>query len=207
MPLQVSILALIEEVEPKSLSSEIKNSWDFGNRRLVEKTSHGDPKSGKLRSGSCGRRNVERWALSVERLTRFLYYRRPKRTAHWTFWDYPYLTSYSMGLEIPATLISLGLISGIISSAGRRYSKSSPEIHFAPNPAVLPVRKDGESKEVEYISIRTLLETRCKSLFTDFHPLWWLSKWVFSFLLNLTRINFSLQRPLTDDLLYDWRFH
>jgi hypothetical protein len=80
-------------------------------------------------------------------------------------------------LEVPATLIGLGiLIGGIFSVASRRYSSSSPEIHFAPNPAVFPVRMNEESKEVEYISIRTLLETRCKSLFTEFHPLWWLSK-------------------------------
>ena len=81
-----------------------------------------------------------------------------------------------MVLEVPAILISLGLIGGIFSAAGRRYSSSSPEIHFAPNPAVLPIRKDDESKEVEYISIRTLLETRCKGLFTEFRPLWWLPK-------------------------------
>ena len=87
------------------------------------------------------------------------------------------LSSYhSMGLEVPATLISIGLLG--FSAASRRFSSSSssPEIHFGPNPAALPVRKNKESKEVEYISIRTLLETRCKSLYTDFHPLWWLSK-------------------------------
>jgi hypothetical protein len=84
-----------------------------------------------------------------------------------------------MVLEVPATtlILSLGIIGGIFSVARRRYdSSSSPEIHFAPDPAVLPVRKNEESKEVEYVSIRTLLETRCKSLFTEFHPLWWLSK-------------------------------
>jgi len=80
-----------------------------------------------------------------------------------------------MGLQIPASLITLGIIGGIFSVASNYHSSSSPEIHFAPKPAILPVRKDKESNEIEYISIRTLLETRCKSLFTDFRPLWWLS--------------------------------
>ena len=83
---------------------------------------------------------------------------------------------HSMGFDVSATLISLGIIGGIFTIASRRYSSSSPKIHFAPNPAVLPVRKNEESKEVEYLSIRTLLETRCKSLFTEFRPLWWLSR-------------------------------
>lgn len=96
-------------------------------------------------------------------------------------------SSYSMGLQVPATLISLGIIGGILSVASRRYLNSTPEIHFAPNPAVLSVRKDEESKEVECISIRTLLETRCRSLFTDFRPLWWLPKWVFPSSTDLTR--------------------
>ncbi|KAF8798005.1 AB-hydrolase YheT [Phlegmacium glaucopus] len=79
-----------------------------------------------------------------------------------------------MGIEIPASLIGLGLLGGIFSVASNHYSNSSPEIHFASKPAILPVRKDKESNEVQYISIRTLLETRCKSLFSDFRPLWWL---------------------------------
>jgi uncharacterized protein len=81
-----------------------------------------------------------------------------------------------MGFEVPATLISLGIIGGIFSIARKHHSSLSPEIHFASNPAVLLVRKDKDPKEVEYVSIRTLLETRCKSLFTEFHSLWWLFK-------------------------------
>lgn len=80
-----------------------------------------------------------------------------------------------MGLEVPASLISLGLIGGIFTFASDYYSSSPPEIHFASDPAVLRVRKDKDSNEIEYVSIRTLLETRCKSLFTEFRPLWWLS--------------------------------
>jgi len=82
-----------------------------------------------------------------------------------------------MRFEVPAALISLGILFSVTSKRYYSSSKSSStEIHFAPNPAVLPVRKkDEESKEVEHISIRTLVETRCKSLFIEFRPMWWLS--------------------------------
>ena len=115
--------------------------------------------------------------------------RAERRDRTWTlFWSgrtrttlvyLSHFSSFAMGFEVPATLISLGIL---FSVARRLYSGSSTEIHFAPNPAVLPVRKNEESKETEYVSLRTLLETRCKSLFTEFRPLWWLSKWVFNFL-------------------------
>ena len=81
-----------------------------------------------------------------------------------------------MGLQVAASLISLGLLGGVFSLASNHYSSSLPDVQFAPKPAVLRVKKDKESNETEFISIRTLLETRCKSLFTEFRPLWWLSK-------------------------------
>ncbi|PPQ79112.1 hypothetical protein CVT24_012787 [Panaeolus cyanescens] len=50
--------------------------------------------------------------------------------------------------------------------------KSYPIIHFAEEPAELEVKtEDGSEK----LSLRTLIETRCQSLFTSFQPLWWMA--------------------------------
>lgn len=51
-----------------------------------------------------------------------------------------------------------------------------PEVHFADNPAQLDVLKGDDSNELERVSFKALLETRCKSLFTPFRPVWWLPK-------------------------------
>ncbi|RDB21060.1 hypothetical protein Hypma_011583 [Hypsizygus marmoreus] len=41
-------------------------------------------------------------------------------------------------------------------------------------PALVTVRKGNDSNETDEVSLRALVESRCKSLFTEFHPLWWL---------------------------------
>ncbi|KAF8163282.1 AB-hydrolase YheT [Crassisporium funariophilum] len=71
------------------------------------------------------------------------------------------------------SLIGLGIMGGFFSFASSRYTDTYPIVHFPSKPADIPVRKDN-SDEIEYVSIRSLLETRCKSLFTEFRPLWWL---------------------------------
>ena len=61
---------------------------------------------------------------------------------------------------------------------GRGPTDSHPLIHFPSKPSVLAVRKHRHSTDIEYISLQELVETRCKSLFTQFHPIWWLFKYV-----------------------------
>jgi hypothetical protein len=60
-----------------------------------------------------------------------------------------------------------------------------PIFHFPPKPAVIAVRKgqrnyDSDSNDggIEYKNLRELVESRCPSLFTEFHPLWYLFKCV-----------------------------
>lgn len=56
------------------------------------------------------------------------------------------------------------------------YSPVSPypEYAFGPTPTVVTARIN--DKETEQISIKTLLETKCPSLFSAFHPAWYLFK-------------------------------
>jgi hypothetical protein len=52
-----------------------------------------------------------------------------------------------------------------------------PDVHFnAKTSAQLDVLKRDDTDTLERVSFRTLLETRCKSLFTPFRPVWWLPK-------------------------------
>ncbi|KAJ3517143.1 hypothetical protein NLJ89_g687 [Agrocybe chaxingu] len=60
-------------------------------------------------------------------------------------------------------------------ASGLWQSDDMPEVHFPEKPALIAVKNGDKSDEVEHISLRTLLETRCKTLFTPFRPLWWLS--------------------------------
>jgi hypothetical protein len=55
---------------------------------------------------------------------------------------------------------------------------SPTTVHFASKPAVLTVKKTENPDQVEQLSLRELLESRCTSLFTGFSPLWWLPKCV-----------------------------
>ncbi|KAF9480144.1 AB-hydrolase YheT [Pholiota conissans] len=73
------------------------------------------------------------------------------------------------------SLAGLGALAFFITLATQMPVSKHPTIHFAAEPALLPVRKGKGSNEVEHISLRTLLETRCSSLFREFHELWWLS--------------------------------
>ncbi|KAF9564656.1 AB-hydrolase YheT [Agrocybe pediades] len=64
---------------------------------------------------------------------------------------------------------------GAFFSFGHRvYGDNLPIVHFADKPALLPVKKRDGSGEIEHLSIKELLETRCGTLFTGFKPLWWL---------------------------------
>ncbi|KAF9480145.1 AB-hydrolase YheT [Pholiota conissans] len=74
-------------------------------------------------------------------------------------------------------LISILIVTfmGSVYSLTSRISASGlPTIHFADKPAHLRVRRAKGSDEVDEISIKALLETKCPSLFSEFKPLWWL---------------------------------
>lgn len=49
---------------------------------------------------------------------------------------------------------------------------------FSLHPSLVPVRKDDSRDRVEYVSFKTLLETRCPSLFLGYRPLWWIAKYM-----------------------------
>lgn len=51
-------------------------------------------------------------------------------------------------------------------------------IHFSSKSARLRVRSDKNSDEVEHVSLQRLVETRCRSLFSPFKPVWWLRRYV-----------------------------
>ncbi|KAF8968131.1 AB-hydrolase YheT [Flammula alnicola] len=53
----------------------------------------------------------------------------------------------------------------------RRNTSRIPIVHFASNPALLQVNS---RNDVDHVSLKALVETRCKSLFSEFRPLWWL---------------------------------
>lgn len=76
------------------------------------------------------------------------------------------------------SVIGLDFISASFSTAvtSTGLTENSPSIHFSESskPSVLAVRKDRHSNDVEHISLQELVETRCKSLFTEFRPIWWL---------------------------------
>jgi uncharacterized protein len=60
----------------------------------------------------------------------------------------------------------------------KRYGITITLLHFPPQPAILAVRKQQGSEDVEYVSLQTLVESRCPSLFAAFRPAWWLFKYV-----------------------------
>lgn len=64
----------------------------------------------------------------------------------------------------------------VLSLTSKLSASGSPIIHFADKPATLRVKKSDGSHDVDELSIKTLLETRCPSLFSHFKPLWWLPK-------------------------------
>jgi hypothetical protein len=64
----------------------------------------------------------------------------------------------------------------MLSFTTKARSLDLPIVHFDSNPALLLVKKAEADDEVERVCIKTLLETRCPSLFTPFKPLWWLFK-------------------------------
>lgn len=66
----------------------------------------------------------------------------------------------------------------------------SSTIHFPAEPARLPIKNDKDSDETSYVCLRTLLETRCQSLFIPFKPLWWLFKYVSTLALRVERTKF-----------------
>jgi hypothetical protein len=82
------------------------------------------------------------------------------------------------------SVIGLSLMGAFFTISTSINADNSTTIHFSPKPAVVAVRKHDQGKdtgaddEIEHISLRNLLETRCKSLFTDFLPVWYLFKYV-----------------------------
>ncbi|KAF8894594.1 AB-hydrolase YheT [Infundibulicybe gibba] len=72
------------------------------------------------------------------------------------------------------SIVGLSFMGAFFTLATKVYPDNSPIVRFSPDPAIITVRKSADSDETEQVSIRTLVETRCKSLFTEFRPIWWL---------------------------------
>jgi hypothetical protein len=85
------------------------------------------------------------------------------------------------------SLISLSLTRAFFTISTSVRDDKSTLIHFSPKPAVVTIRKHCNRKEtdaddgIEHVSLRHLVEARCKSLFTGFRPLWYLFKYVASY--------------------------
>ncbi|KAF8959066.1 AB-hydrolase YheT [Flammula alnicola] len=71
------------------------------------------------------------------------------------------------------SVLVVAFMGAVLSFTSKAHAQGFPMVHFAPKPALLRVKKGG-SDEVEEVSIKTLLETRCPSLFSEFRPIWWL---------------------------------
>jgi hypothetical protein len=57
-------------------------------------------------------------------------------------------------------------------------SSSYSKVTWPQHPAQLALPSRGSSGNPDTISLRTLIETRCPSVFTPFKPVWWLFKYV-----------------------------
>jgi hypothetical protein len=82
------------------------------------------------------------------------------------------------------SVIGLSLMSAfliILTSVGKDRTTL---IRFASKPAVVTVRKQDSGKDseaddgIENVTLQKLVENKCKCLFTDFRPLWYLFKYV-----------------------------
>ncbi|KDQ60843.1 hypothetical protein JAAARDRAFT_190982 [Jaapia argillacea MUCL 33604] len=51
---------------------------------------------------------------------------------------------------------------------------SSPTLHFSSKPVYLSVRSQSDSGQVESYTLRSLIESKCPSLLTEYRPAWWL---------------------------------
>lgn len=86
------------------------------------------------------------------------------------------------------SLIGLSLISAFFTISSSVVNDKPTLIRFPSKPAVLAVKKrrNGDQKDagaaspedIEHVSLRHLVETRCQSLFQDFRPIWYLFKYV-----------------------------
>lgn len=111
-----------------------------------------------------------------------------------------------MGSDSLFGLVGLGVLAVVVAVASRIPADKHPLIHFPSEPVLLPVRSE-ETDKVELVSLRKLLETRCKSLFQEFKELWWLSKCVSAYYLLLSQHPHieCFQRPSADFILRDRR--
>lgn len=78
------------------------------------------------------------------------------------------------------SLFNLAFMGAFLSIASHGFPDRTTLVHFASKPAMITVKKASDTDETEELSLRDLVETRCKSLFTDFRPLWWLFKCVYA---------------------------
>lgn len=102
------------------------------------------------------------------------------------------------------SILSFAAMAGFLSLPFFTAVDDQPDVHFAKNPAQLDVLKSDDSDALERLSFKTLLETRCKSLFTPFRSVWWLPKWALS---KLSLISCSFfQWALADVVLRCRRF-
>jgi len=95
-------------------------------------------------------------------------------------------------LQALLLLIVARLMGAFLSTRPASDDSNHTTVHFASKPAILTVKKTENPDQVEHLSLRELLETRCTSLFTAFSPLWWLPKCVLLHHIVLMCPDFSL---------------
>jgi uncharacterized protein len=91
------------------------------------------------------------------------------------------------GMDSLFSVVGLSFLGAALTFSTTVLEDRMPIIHFASKPAVIAVRNEREDDhsgsnnrriELEYKSLRELVESRCSSLFTEFRPLWYLFKYV-----------------------------
>ena len=77
---------------------------------------------------------------------------------------------------LAVNLVGLGALAAAVTIAAHFPSGKHPVVHFPSNTALLSVRSEDSPGGIENVSLKKLLEIRCKSLFQEFKELWWLYK-------------------------------
>src|ERR1700722_916732 len=86
-----------------------------------------------------------------------------------------------------------------------RISHTS-HVHFATKPVSFHARNAKDRAKIEQFSMRSFLETKVPSLFSEFRQAWWLPGWVRA-LFSENNDNSNHQRPSSNNLLCRRQLH
>jgi len=114
------------------------------------------------------------------------------------------------GMGTIFSVVGLGLIMSAALTFVTMIMKQgrTPTIRFPSEPAFIAIRKERKDGrpggEIEYKSLRELVQSRCSSLFTEFCPLWYLFKCVATISTKYLKPISNLKWPFTNHVLHIW---